>query len=53
MVFLAGEDVAKLGGASGVTSGLYDEYERILNTISETAIIGLGVGSAALACARS
>ena len=51
MVFLAGEDVAKLGGAFGVTSGLYDEFgpERILNTpISETAIIGLGVGSAAL-----
>ena len=26
MVFLAGEDVAKLGGAFGVTSGLYDEF---------------------------
>ena len=51
MVFLAGEDVATLGGAFGVTSGLYNEFgpERILNTpISEPAIIGLGVGSAAL-----
>lgn len=51
MVFLAGEDVAKLGGAFGTTAGLFKEFgpDRVMDTpISETAIVGLGVGSAAL-----
>lgn len=51
MVFLAGEDVAKLGGAFGSTAGLYKEFgcDRVMDTpISETAIIGLGVGASAL-----
>ena len=50
MVFLAGEDIAKMGGSFGCSAGLYDEFgpDRIVNCpISETAILGLGVGSAA------
>lgn len=49
-VFLAGEDISVMGGSFGVSAGLYSEFgpERIVNTpISETAIIGLGVGAAA------
>jgi pyruvate dehydrogenase E1 component beta subunit len=49
-VFLAGEDIGVLGGVFGVTKGMIDEFgpDRILNTpISETAIVGIGVGSAA------
>jgi len=46
-VFLAGIDVAG-GNVFGVTRGLADEFPgRVLDTpISETAIMGLGVGSA-------
>lgn len=53
-VFLIGEDIAKHGGAFGVTRGLLDEFgtDRIINTpISEAAIVGAAVGSA-LAGAR-
>lgn len=49
-VFLAGEDVALFGGAYGVTRGLMKEFTetRVKDTpISESAIIGLAVGSAA------
>ena len=49
-VFLAGEDVGLFGGCFGQTQGMYEEFgaERVIDTpISETAIIGLGVGSAA------
>lgn len=48
-VFLAGEDIGALGGAFGVTKGIIEEFgpDRVLNTpISETAIAGIGVGSA-------
>jgi len=48
-VFVAGEDIALIGGSFGATAGLQAEFgaERVFNTpISETAIIGLGVGSA-------
>lgn len=48
-VFLAGEDVAELGGAFGCSRNFVEEFgaQRCMNTpISETAIIGLGVGSA-------
>ena len=46
-VFLAGIDVAG-GNVFGITRGLSDEFPgRVLDTpISETAIMGLGVGSA-------
>ena len=50
-VFCAGEDIGVLGGAFGATKGLLEEFgpERVKNTpISETAIAGLGVGSAAV-----
>lgn len=50
MVFLAGEDISVMGGSFGVSMGLYDEFgpDRIVNCpISETAIIGMGVGAAA------
>ena len=48
-VFLAGEDAGRMGGANFVTKSSFAEFgpERIKDTpISETAIIGLGVGSA-------
>jgi acetoin:2,6-dichlorophenolindophenol oxidoreductase subunit beta len=48
-VFLAGEDAGRMGGANFVTKPSFAEFgpERIKDTpISETAIIGLGVGSA-------
>lgn len=50
MVFMAGEDISVMGGSFGVSAGLFDEFGpmRIVNCpISETAIIGLGVGAAA------
>ena len=50
MVFLAGEDISVMGGSFGCSVGLIDEFgpSRIVNTpISETAIIGMGVGAAA------
>ena len=47
-VFIAGEDVAT-GGVFAVTRGIFEKFgeKRIRNTpISESAIIGLGIGSA-------
>src|SRR5581483_205800 len=48
-VFLMGEDIAEMGGSMGVTQGLFEEFgaERVRNTpISETAIVGAGIGAA-------
>jgi pyruvate/2-oxoglutarate/acetoin dehydrogenase E1 component len=48
-VFLIGEDIAKHGGAFGVTRGIFEEFgpERVINTpISEAAITGASVGAA-------
>ncbi|MCL5674539.1 MAG: alpha-ketoacid dehydrogenase subunit beta [Candidatus Omnitrophica bacterium] len=48
-VFLAGEDIAIYGGAYGVTADLWHKYgdDRIKDTpISESAIIGIGIGAA-------
>ena len=48
-VFLMGEDIAKHGGAFGVTRTLFDQFgpERVRNTpISENTIIGAGTGAA-------
>jgi 2-oxoisovalerate dehydrogenase E1 component len=47
-VFVAGIDVAAAGNVFGVLRGLHDQFgERVRDTpISETAIIGLGVGAA-------
>jgi pyruvate dehydrogenase E1 component beta subunit len=48
-VFCWGEDIGVLGGAFGVTAGLYDEFgpERIIDTpISEIAITGAAIGAA-------
>ncbi len=50
-VFLIGEDVADSGGAFGLTRGLLAKYGemRVRDTpISEEAIVGLGIGAAAL-----
>lgn len=48
-IFLAGEDAGRMGGANFVTKPSFAEFgpDRIKDTpISETAIIGLGVGAA-------
>ena len=48
IVFL-GEDIGVYGGAFGVSKGMYADFggERVRNTpISETAIVGCGVGAA-------
>ncbi len=48
-VFLMGEDIAKHGGAFGVTRTLFDEFgaERVRNTpISENTIVGAATGAA-------
>lgn len=48
-VFLIGEDIAKHGGAFGVTRTLFDQFgpERVRNTpISENTIIGAATGAA-------
>jgi 2-oxoisovalerate dehydrogenase E1 component len=47
-VFVAGVDVADGGGVFGLTRGLRQKFgERVRDTpISETAIVGLGVGAA-------
>ena len=48
-VFLLGEDIAKHGGAFGVTRTLFDEFgaERVRNTpISENTIVGTATGAA-------
>lgn len=50
-VFLAGEDIGVFGGAFGASAGLLEKYgpNKIIDTpISETAISGMGVGSAVL-----
>ena len=50
-VFTFGEDVAAYGGILGVTEGLLDRFvpERVFDTpISESGIVGLGVGAALL-----
>lgn len=50
LVFMAGEDISVMGGSFGVSAGLFAEFgpDRIVNCpISETAIIGMGVGAAA------
>ncbi len=50
--YVVGEDVAsKVGGAFGATKGLVEKYgpDVVIDTaISETAIMGMGVGSAVL-----
>ncbi len=49
-VFVAGEDV-RVGGPFGTEAGLHEKYgdKRIVNTaISELALTGIGVGSAAV-----
>jgi 2-oxoisovalerate dehydrogenase E1 component len=47
-VFIAGIDVARGGNVFTATKGLYDQFpDRVLDTpISESAIVGLGVGAA-------
>jgi pyruvate/2-oxoglutarate/acetoin dehydrogenase E1 component len=48
-VFIMGEDIAKHGGAFGVTRTLFDQFgpERVRNTpISENTIIGAATGAA-------
>ena len=47
-VFLAGIDVGRGGNVFGITRGLFDRWPtRVLDTpISETAILGAGVGAA-------
>ncbi|MFC2145098.1 alpha-ketoacid dehydrogenase subunit beta [Actinomycetota bacterium] len=48
-VFCWGEDIGILGGAFGVTAGLFKEFgpDRIIDTpLSEMAIVGAGVGAA-------
>lgn len=50
-VFVLGEDIARLGGAFGVTAGFRDRFgdDRVVDTpIAETAIVGAAVGAAAL-----
>ena len=51
--FVAGEDVAGAGGVYGYYNGILKEFgpERVFDTpISESAIVGLGVGAAATGC---
>ncbi|MBW3665212.1 MAG: dehydrogenase E1 component subunit alpha/beta [Actinobacteria bacterium] len=48
-VFLAGVDVGAVGGIFRATRGLFDQFgaDRVIDTpISETAVVGLAVGSA-------
>lgn len=48
-VFCIGEDIGRVGGSFGVTTGLYEEFgrERVRDTpISEQAIVGLSAGAA-------
>lgn len=52
-VMLYGEDIAEYGGAFGATKGILDIFgrDRVFNTpISESAIIGTGVGAAMTGC---
>jgi pyruvate dehydrogenase E1 component beta subunit len=49
LVFALGEDIGRMGGLFGVTTGLADEFgaHRVIDTpISEAAIAGAGIGSA-------
>jgi len=49
-IYIAGEDVAKIGGTFQATAGLLDEFgpKRVRDTpIAETAIVGSAVGAAA------
>ena len=49
-VIMIGEDIGKLGGSFGVTTGLYDKYgpERIYDApIAESGQIGIAIGAAA------
>lgn len=49
-VYLIGEDIGVYGGKFGVTAGMLEEFgrERVMDTpISETAIVGAAIGSAA------
>ncbi len=52
LVFIAGIDVGAGGNIFGLTRGLHEEFPgRLLDTpISETAIVGLAVGSAMTGC---
>ncbi len=48
-IFIMGEDIGILGGAFGVTAGLYERFgaERVRETpISENAILGCAIGAA-------
>jgi len=52
-VFVLGEDIARQGGIFGQFKGLPDEFgtDRVIDTpISETAIVGAGLGSALTGC---
>jgi len=52
-VILYGEDIAEYGGAFGATKGILDIFgrDRVFNApISESAIIGTGVGAAMTGC---
>ena len=49
-VFVLGEDIGRMGGAFGVTSGFFEHFgeDRVIDApISETAIIAVAVGAAA------
>lgn len=53
LVFVMGEDIARHGGIFGQFKGLPDEFggERVIDTpISETAIVGAGLGAALTGC---
>ncbi len=49
LVFVLGEDVAKMGGDFGITSGIWEKWpNRAFDTaLSEAAIVGLSCGAAA------
>ncbi|HEY3364675.1 MAG TPA: alpha-ketoacid dehydrogenase subunit beta [Symbiobacteriaceae bacterium] len=52
-VFVVGEDIARQGGIFGQFAGLADEFgaERVIDSpISETAIVGAGLGAALTGC---
>lgn len=52
-VFILGEDIARQGGIFGQFKGLPDEFgtQRVIDTpISETALVGAGLGAALTGC---
>ncbi len=52
-VFLLGEDIGYYGGVFQVTAGLVAEFgeDRVIDSpISESAIVGAGIGAAIAAC---